>query len=109
MYSQPSKGDQIGSIDGSIHREEEIQEETVHRDCHQEPYYIIEMPSSRTTCNMLRVPSVVLLLVQGAPNVIPFGITSVFLNDYLSQDKGLTTEVSAKASQPPNSVNPPLP
>ena len=69
-------------------------------DHHEEvPYqYDSEKPDLKTTLAMVRAPTMILLLIQGAPNVIPFGITSVFLNDYLAQDKGLTTEVSNNMS-----------
>ena len=55
---------------------------------------VMDKPNLGTTCQMLRTPTLILILLQGAPNVIPFGIASVFLNDYLAQEKGLTTEVS---------------
>jgi hypothetical protein len=81
----------MGKHDIDVHQEHGEEDISYKK---EEGLYVAEVPSSRTTCNMLRVPSVILLLIQGAPNVIPFGITSVFLNDFLSQDKGLSTEVS---------------
>jgi len=93
-----SDEDRPVSAHSSIHNEE-VKDEPFQRHSYQEQPYVIEILNSRTTCDMLRVPSVILILVQGAPNVIPFGITSVFLNDYLSQDKGLTTEVSIKCME----------
>jgi len=54
---------------------------------------VIEKPTLKTTCEMLKTPTLILLLLQGAPSVVPFGIASVFLNDFLAQEKGLTTEV----------------
>lgn len=53
---------------------------------------VIEKPTLKTTCEMLKTPTLILLLLQGAPSVVPFGIASVFLNDFLAQEKGLTTE-----------------
>eukprot|EP00808_Paulinella_micropora_P014793 g27029.t1 len=35
-------------------------------------------------------PTVVLLILQGIPGCVPWGIVGVFLNDYLSQNKGLS-------------------
>lgn len=61
-------------------------------------YYIAEAPSHASTLKMLRTPTIIILLIQGAPNVIPFGIISVYLNDYLSQDKGLSIEVRTSSS-----------
>ena len=55
--------------------------------------YSSEVPTFKSTLAMLKTPSVALVLAQGAPSVIPFGITSTFLNDYLAQDKGMTVEV----------------
>lgn len=62
------------------------------------PYYIAEAPSHASTLKMLRTPTMIILLIQGAPNAIPFGIISVYLNDYLSQDKGLSVEVRIRSS-----------
>lgn len=58
-----------------------------------ESRYVTEHPSWKNTWKMLCTPTVILVILQGAPNVIPFGIISVYLNDFLSQNKGLTIEV----------------
>lgn len=58
----------------------------------REIVYNTEKPSLKSTCKMLKTPTVFLILIQGAPSVIPFGIASTFLNDYLSQEKGLAVE-----------------
>jgi hypothetical protein len=42
---------------------------------------------------LLSTPSVLLALLQGAPGCIPWGIVNAFLNDFLSQDRGMTVEV----------------
>jgi hypothetical protein len=55
--------------------------------------YESEKATLKSTWTMLKTPTVILILVQGAPSVIPFGITSTFLNDYLAQDKGMAVEV----------------
>eukprot|EP00808_Paulinella_micropora_P032351 g67651.t1 len=39
---------------------------------------------------LLRTPSVLLVLLQGLPGCIPWSIAAVFFNDYLSYDAGLT-------------------
>ena len=48
--------------------------------------------SWKTTWQMLKTPSVGLTLLQAAPSALPFGFASVFLNDYLAHDRGLTVE-----------------
>jgi MFS family permease len=46
----------------------------------------------RPTLELLRIPTVLLVLLQGAPGCIPWGIINTYLNDYLSVDKGLTVQ-----------------
>jgi predicted MFS family arabinose efflux permease len=48
----------------------------------------------RTTLKLLSTPTVVLSLIQGAPGCIPWGIINVFLNDYLSEDRGFSVETA---------------
>lgn len=48
----------------------------------------------RTTYTLLSTPTVVLSLLQGAPGCIPWGIINVFLNDYLSEDRGFSVETA---------------
>jgi len=38
---------------------------------------------------LLKTPTVLLIIFQGLPGCIPWGVFWVFLNDYLSQDRGL--------------------
>ena len=45
---------------------------------------------------LLATPTVILALLQGAPGCIPWGIINTFLNDFLSEDKGMTVEVSRR-------------
>lgn len=45
--------------------------------------------------NLCLTPSVVLLLLQGVPGCLPWGIVNTFLNDYLSEDRGMSVEVWA--------------
>lgn len=40
--------------------------------------------------------SVKLLLLQGAPGCVPWGIINTYLNDYLSSDRGMSVEVRYK-------------
>jgi MFS family permease len=46
-----------------------------------------------TLMELVSTPSVLLALLQGAPGCIPWGIVNAFLNDFLSQDRGMTVEV----------------
>lgn len=49
-------------------------------------------PHFQTTRTLLRCPSVLLGIFQGAPGCVPWGIVNTFLNDYLSSDCGLPVE-----------------
>lgn len=46
----------------------------------------------QTLKTLLKCPSVVLAVSQGAPGCIPWGIINTYLNDYLSSDRGLSVE-----------------
>jgi MFS family permease len=48
----------------------------------------------RTMWNLLSTPTVLLAIVQGAPGCIPWGVINVFLNDYLSEDRGFSVEMA---------------
>lgn len=48
--------------------------------------------SWKTTWEMIKTPSVLLIFLQAAPASLPFGFGSVFLNDYLAQDRGIGVE-----------------
>jgi hypothetical protein len=62
---------------------------------HYEPFCSKDLASAlRTTYKLLSTPTVVLSLVQGAPGCIPWGIINVFLNDYLSEDRGFSVEMA---------------
>jgi MFS family permease len=52
------------------------------------------MVHMRSTYKLLSTPTVVLSLLQGAPGCIPWGIINVFLNDYLSEDRGFSVETA---------------
>jgi len=52
----------------------------------------------KTTVEMLKTPTVILTLLQAAPGALPFGFISVFLNDYLSEDRGMSTQVRTKST-----------
>jgi hypothetical protein len=47
----------------------------------------------KTLRSLLSCRSVVLTLLQGAPGCIPWGIVNTYLNDYLSEDRGMTVQV----------------
>mmetsp|Transcript_49958 Transcript_49958/g.60103 ORF Transcript_49958/g.60103 Transcript_49958/m.60103 type:complete len:239 (+) Transcript_49958:2-718(+) len=48
----------------------------------------------RSSWEVLKAPSVFLLLIQGLPGCLPWGIINSFLNDYLSEDKGMTIQAA---------------
>ena len=47
-----------------------------------------------TSIGLLSNKTVVLSLIQGAPGCIPWGIINVFLNDYLSEDRGFSVQMA---------------
>lgn len=47
----------------------------------------------RTFEGLITTPTVVLTLFQGAPGCIPWGIVNSFLNDFLSENRGMSVEV----------------
>lgn len=55
--------------------------------------YEDEKVSLKSTWELCKTPSIILTLLQGAPNVVPFAIASTYLNDYLAQDRGMSVEV----------------
>ena len=42
---------------------------------------------------LLSTPTVLLALLQGAPGCVPWGIVNAFLNDFLSENRGMSVEV----------------
>jgi predicted MFS family arabinose efflux permease len=44
--------------------------------------------------SLLRIPTVLLLLLQGAPGCIPWGIVNTYLNDYLSTEQHLSIQMA---------------
>ncbi len=46
----------------------------------------------QTTKELFQTKTVVLTLIQGAPGCVPWGIVNTFLNDYLSEDCGLSVQ-----------------
>lgn len=42
--------------------------------------------------DVIKTPSVTIILLQGLPGCIPWGIFYVYLNDFLSEDRGFTVE-----------------
>ena len=51
-------------------------------------------PALQSSCAKLRVllttPTVILVYMQGVPGCIPWGVINVYLNDFMSQQRGLT-------------------
>ena len=50
--------------------------------------------SCRSTWKLMKVPSVVLTILQAAPGALPFGFCATFLNDFLQEQRGMSKEVS---------------
>lgn len=48
----------------------------------------------RTSISLMSTKTVALSLIQGAPGCIPWGIINVFLNDYLSEDRGFSVQAA---------------
>jgi predicted MFS family arabinose efflux permease len=46
------------------------------------------------TLSLLRIPTVLLILLQGAPGCIPWGIVNTYLNDYLSTEQHLSIQMA---------------
>jgi hypothetical protein len=53
--------------------------------------------------SLLSTPTVVLTLLQGAPGCVPWGIVNTYLNDFLSENRGMTVEVR---TMPTTNVDP---
>ena len=52
------------------------------------------MVSWKTTWELFKIPTFSLILFQSLPVCLVWGVFSVFLNDYLAQDRGLSIQVS---------------
>ena len=52
------------------------------------------LTSCKSTCELFKVPSFVLTVLQAAPGALPFGFCVTFLNDFLQQQRGMEKEVS---------------
>lgn len=48
----------------------------------------------RTLRNLLSTPTMILAVIQGAPGCVPWGVINVYLNDYLSEDRGFSVEMA---------------
>jgi len=46
------------------------------------------------TLALLRIPTVLLVLLQGAPGCLPWGIVNTYLNDYLSTEKHMSVQTA---------------
>jgi MFS family permease len=47
--------------------------------------------------NIFQTPSAVLIFVQGFPGCLPWGVIIVFLNDYFSEERGMTIQQATAA------------
>lgn len=48
----------------------------------------------QTTKDLLHSKTILLILIQGAPGCVPWGIVNTFLNDYLSENCGLSIQAA---------------
>ena len=46
----------------------------------------------KTFVELISTPTFVLALLQGAPGCVPWGIVNTFMNDFLSEDRGMSVE-----------------
>jgi predicted MFS family arabinose efflux permease len=44
--------------------------------------------------SLFSTPTVVFLLLQGAPGCLPWGIINTYLNDFLAQDRGMSVQIA---------------
>lgn len=49
-------------------------------------------PVTKALLILLKTPTVVLALLQGAPGCVPWGIVLTYLNDFLAEDRGMSVE-----------------
>lgn len=49
--------------------------------------------SCKSTCQLMKIPTVVLTILQAAPGALPFGFCATFLNDFLQEQRGMTKQV----------------
>lgn len=49
-------------------------------------------PTLRSLASLLKTPTVVFALLQGAPGCLPWGIVNTYLNDFLAEDRGMSVE-----------------
>ena len=49
--------------------------------------------SCKSTWELIKIPSVVLIILQAAPGALPFGFCATFMNDFLQEQRGMTKEV----------------
>ena len=73
----------------------ERQDGRSHLENHENDIILVENKVTwKTTKEMITTPTVALAFIGAAPGALPFGFGSVFLNDYLAEDRGMTVEVS---------------
>lgn len=49
-------------------------------------------PMTKVLFLLLKTPTVVLALLQGAPGCLPWGVVNTYLNDFLAEDRGMSVE-----------------
>jgi MFS family permease len=55
----------------------------------------------KTFTSLVSTPTVLFTLLQGAPGCVPWGIINSFLNDFLSENRGMSVEVSWRTYSEP--------
>lgn len=48
--------------------------------------------SCKGTIELMKIPTVVLVILQAAPGALPFGFVATFLNDFLQEQRGMTKQ-----------------
>ena len=87
-----------GTFDDATNMNESYQENTINTVEHdnslesEQPNGCLQ--SLQSTINLCKTKTVLLLVIQGIPGCVPWGIVNVYLSDYLSNDQGMTIEVS---------------
>ena len=98
LYSQL---EDEGNEHGHASEQEEVYDNEKFRDRKQRAYgcgfklsTCMNSQHVQTSRELLKSKTVLLTLIQGAPGCIPWGIVNTFLNDYLSQDCGMSVQTA---------------
>jgi len=78
-------------IDDNVYREDSGTVKLFHKNNRSIFYWKNQLEA---IISLLTTPTVALSLLQGAPGCVPWGIINVFLNDYLSEDRGFSVQAA---------------